>query len=408
MELPELLAPAGNLKKLKIALDYGADAVYCGGKNFGLRARADNFDRSEIERAVEYAHQREKKVYVTANILPHNNHLQKIVDYLSFLEEADVDGVIVSDPGVIYLIEENNIDVPLHLSTQASTVNWAGARFWSERGLKRIILARELSRTEIKEIIKKSDVEVEIFIHGAMCISYSGRCLLSSYMTGRDANVGDCAQPCRWKYKLVEEERPGEYFPITQDKHGTYILNSRDLNLLSRLPEVIELGVDSIKIEGRMKSVNYVATVTSVYRAALDEFARSPEEYVIRERWQKELNKISHRPYTEGFFDGDPGEEGQNYKSSSYIRPYRFLGIVQGYLPEAELAIVKVKNKFSPGDEVEIFGPGCRVIRQKVEKIYDAEGNEIEAARHPESTVKMEVNEEIGENYIIRREKDES
>lgn len=406
MDLPELLAPAGNLKKLKVALDYGADAVYCGGKEFGLRAKAENLSRDEMEKAKEYAHQRSKKIYVTVNTIPHNSELDKIIDYLKFLEEIAVDGVIISDPGVLHLISQKNIDVPIHLSTQANTVNWASANFWAEQGLKRIILARELSRQEIAEIVEKTDVELEMFIHGAMCISYSGRCLLSNYMTGRDANRGECAQPCRWKYRLVEQERPDQYFPVTESEEGTYILNSRDLNLLARIPEVVETGVDSLKIEGRMKSPNYVATVTAVYRAALDYYDNQPEDYVLKEKWQRELEKISHRPYTRGFFEGSPGVEGQNYESSSYIRNYRFLGIVQGYQPESRLAIVKVKNKFSLNEEIEIFGPDCKVIKQNVKKIYGSEGEEIEEAKHPESLVKLQVEEDVGENYIIRREKD--
>lgn len=408
MELPELLAPAGNLKKLKVALDYGADAVYCAGKEFGLRAKAENLSREEMVKAKEYAHQRSKKVYVAVNTIPHNSELDKIIDYMKFLQEIEVDGAIISDPGVLYLISQEDIELPIHLSTQANTVNWASTKFWEARGLKRIILARELSRREIKDIADKTDVELEIFVHGAMCISYSGRCLLSSYLTGRDANRGECAQPCRWKYSLVEKERPDQYFPVNENKEGTYILNSRDLNLLAKIPKIIETGVDSLKIEGRMKSPNYVATVTAVYRAALDFYQSSPEDYVMKEKWQSELRKISHRPYTCGFFEGSPGAEGQNYDSSSYIRNYRFIGIVKGYQPESKLAIVKVKNKFSLDEEIEIFGPDCKVIEQKVVKLFDSEGNEIEEAKHPESIVKLQVEEDVGENYIIRREIDEN
>ncbi len=408
MDLPELLAPAGNLKKLKVALDYGADAVYCGGKEFGLRAKAENLSREEMAKAIDYAHQRSKSVYVTVNIIPHNSELEQIIDYLKFLQDIEVDGAIISDPGVLYLLSQENIELPLHLSTQANTVNWASANFWHSQGLKRLILARELSRGEISDIVEKTgDIELEIFVHGAMCISYSGRCLLSNYLTGRDANRGECAQPCRWQYNLVERERPDQYFPVTEDENGTYIMNSRDLNLLAKIPEVVETGVDSLKIEGRMKSCNYVATVTSVYREALDHYKNSPTDYVMKEEWQKQLKKISHRPYTIGFFEGPPGEKGQNYKSSSYIRKYRFIGIVKGYQPESRLAIVRVKNKFSLGEEIEIFGPGCKVIEQEVEELYDSEGESIEEALHPESIVKLKVKEDVGENFIIRREIDE-
>ncbi len=407
MNIPELLAPAGNLNKLKVALDYGADAVYCGGKEFGLRARAENLSREELKRAVSYAHQRSKKVYVTANIIPHNSDLDEILAYLQYLENIEVDGVIISDPGVYYLMEKEGIDLPIHLSTQANTANRASVKFWEELGLKRIILARELSRDEIEEIVDRSELELEVFIHGAMCISYSGRCLLSNYMTGRDANRGNCAQPCRWEYSLVEKNRPDEAYDISEDDRGTYIMNSCDLNLLPFLHQVVNTGVDSVKIEGRMKSLHYVATVTSVYRDALDSYQESPDDFIIEEKWQRELNKISHRPYTRGFFAGSPEAEGQNYGSSSYIRDYRFIGLVQGYLPEAGLAVVRVKNKFSVGEDIEIFGPGCEVIRQQVKELYDSEGEEIEEARHPESIVKLSVDEEIGENYILRRKKDD-
>ncbi|SDL43389.1 peptidase U32 family protein [Halarsenatibacter silvermanii] len=407
MVLPELLAPAGNLKKLKVALDYGADAVYCGGKEFGLRAGAENLSREEMHEAIDYTRQRGSSIYVTMNIIPHNMELKSMLEYLQFLEEIGVDAVIVSDPGVLYLIERENLQLPIHLSTQANTVNWASVKFWENRGIERVILARELSRGEIEYIDEMTEAELEMFVHGSMCISYSGRCLLSNYMTGRDANRGACAQPCRWKYNLVEENRPEESYPIEEDEGGTYIMNSKDLNLLNRIPELVNLGVDALKIEGRMKSVHYVAAVTSVYRTALDKFADSPEEFAIKEKWQKELNKISHRPYTSGFFEGSPGTEAQNYKNSSYIRDYRYLGLIRGYLPDTKTAIVKVKNKISVGDELEIFGPGCQVFKQNVEELYDNQGSRIEVAPHPESLVKLRVDHEVGENYIIRREKDE-
>ncbi len=403
MELPELLAPAGNMAKLKIALDYGADAVYCAGKEFGLRARADNFSRKELQDAVEYVHHRNKNIYLTLNIIPHNQDLEKIMEFLNFLAELNVDGVIVSDPGVLYLFEENKMDLPLHLSTQANTVNWASVKFWEEKGVERIILARELSRDEIAEIKSRTSAGLEVFIHGSMCISYSGRCLLSNYLTGRDANRGNCAQPCRWKYSLVEEKRPGQYFPIDDNNRGSYIMNSRDLNLLEEIPELVELGVESLKIEGRMKSIHYVATVTGIYRQALNEYAGDPDSFIVKQEWKDELDKVSHRPYTKGFFHGNPEQQGQNYADSSYIRNYKYMGQVKGFIPDPGLAIVRIKNKICQGDEVEFFGPGGDTFKQRIDVIINTDGEAVEEAPHPESTVKVGVERPIGENYIIRR-----
>ncbi len=403
MELPELLAPAGNMTKLKIALDYGADAVYCGGKEFGLRAKADNFSRDELIAAVDYVHQRNKKIYLTLNIIPHNIDIEQMEDFLSFLENINLDGLIISDPGVLQLIKDKDISIPLHLSTQANTVNWASVKFWQNQGLERVILARELNKEEIAEISSKTDVGLEVFIHGSMCISYSGRCLLSNYLTNRDANRGNCSQPCRWKYNLVEEKRPGQFFPIENDEQGTYIMNSKDLNLLEEIPALIELGVESLKIEGRMKSVHYLATVTGVYRQALDNFQENPEEFIIKDQWKKELKKVSHRPYTKGFFAGNPGSQGQNYGDSSYIRNYQYLGQVKGFLPDPGLAIVKVKNKICQGDSVEFFGPGGDILKQKITTIIDKNGELIDEAPHPESTIKISVTNPIGENYILRK-----
>ncbi len=408
MKIPELLAPAGNLEKLKIAIDYGADAVYCAGKSFGLRAKADNFTKEELDIAINYAHQRGKKVYLTLNIIAHNSDLDKLKDYFDYIDSIDIDALIVSDPGVLYLIREEGLDVPIHLSTQANTVNWASAKFWEDYGLERLILARELSIAEIKEIRDKTDIELETFVHGAMCISYSGRCLLSNYMTGRDANRGNCAQPCRWEYNLVENKRPGQFWEIDDDgNRGSYIMNSKDLNLFDYLPSIINAGVNSLKIEGRMKSLNYVATVTSVYRKALDNILVEGEKYQTDPELANQLNKISHRPYTTGFYAGKPGTTGQNYSSSSYIRDYKYLGIVKGYLPELGQAIVQVKNKINIGDNVEFFGPGADCFEQKVTNIYSNDGEALEVANHPESIVKIPVSKEISENYIIRRRENE-
>ncbi|MGM0419620.1 MAG: peptidase U32 family protein [Bacillota bacterium] len=403
MKIPELLAPAGNLEKLKIAIDYGADAVYCAGKSLGLRAKADNFSRDELREAVNYAHQRGKKVYLTLNIIAHNQDIEQVYDYLDFISEINIDALIVSDPGILYIIKEKNINTPIHLSTQANTVNWAAVKFWEEFGVERIILARELALEEIMEIRNKTDMELESFVHGAMCISYSGRCLLSNYMTGRDANRGNCAQPCRWKYKLVEEKRPGQYWTISDDDTGSYIMNSKDLNLIGHLPALVNAGLDSLKIEGRMKSVHYVATVTGVYRKALDNLKLTGEKYNLDPGLADNLLKISHRPYTTGFYFNSPGSQAQNYLDSSYIRDYKYLGIVKGYLPEQNQAIVKVKNKIKTGEQVEFFGPGADTFSQRINKIFAVDGEEILQAKHPESIVKINVTREIGENYIIRR-----
>lgn len=310
MQKPELLSPAGNLEKLKLAILYGADAVYCGGHNYGLREGADNFTLEELVEGTEFAHQHGGRIYITVNMIPHNDDLVGLDEYLHQLEEIGVDALIVSDPGVISILKQEGIQLPIHLSTQANAVNWASVLFWAEQGVERVILARELSKDEIIEIRKKTDISLEMFIHGSMCISYSGRCLLSNYMANRDANRGRCAHSCRWKYYLVEEKRPGEYYPVFEDEQGTYIMNSRDLCLIEHIPEVVETGVDSLKIEGRMKSLHYVATVTAVYRQAIDSYFKDPISYQFKPEWLEELKKVSHRDYTTGFFFSPPGPGG--------------------------------------------------------------------------------------------------
>ena len=418
----ELLAPAGNLEKLKIAILFGADAVYCGGYNYGLREGADNFTMEELKEAVEFAHRHQARVYVTVNMIPHNEDLVGLPEYLHQLEELGVDALIVSDPGVISIVKEEGIKVPLHLSTQANTVNWASVRFWQEQGIERIILARELSREEIKEIREKTEIELEMFVHGAMCISYSGRCLLSNYMAARDANRGMCAHSCRWKYYLVEERRPGQYFPIFEDEHGTYIMNSRDLCLIEHIPEVIGTGVNSLKIEGRMKSLHYVATVTSVYRKALDSYYQDPENYRFREEWLKELHKISNRDYTTGFFFNRPGPEAHNYGTSSYQRDYDFMGVVRDFVPykgesrsgdspaEGDSsaigeALVEVRHKFFRGDRLEIFGPDCDPFEVDLSYIINEEGEKVEEAGRARELIRIPVTREVKPFYLVRREK---
>ena len=404
MKKPELLAPAGNLEKLKAAVLYGADAVYCGGYNFGLRAGADNFSPEELQEGTDFVHEHGAQIYITVNMMPHNEELNSLPEYLNELDEMGVDALIVSDPGVLKIIQDEGLDISLHLSTQANTVNWASAQFWKEQGFDRVILARELSKEEIAEVGEKSDIDREIFIHGAMCISYSGRCLLSNYMVGRDANRGKCAHSCRWKYHLVEEQRPGEYYPVVEDDNGTYIMNSKDLNLMEYIPELMELNVESLKIEGRMKSLHYVTTIVGTYRKAIDKYFADPANYELKKEWLNELKKVSHRGYTTGFFNGKPDETDHNYESSAYRREYDFMGVVRDYDQAEKLAVVEVRNKYFKGDMIEIIGPGIETIETKVDFIINEEGNRVNEAPHPKELIKIPVEKEIPPYSIVRRE----
>lgn len=404
MEKVELLAPAGNLEKLKTAILYGADAVYCGGFSYGLREGADNFSYQDLKEGTEFIHKRGKKIYVTVNMIPHNEDLDGLPEYLHQLDEIGVDALIISDPGVLQIIRDENIDIPLHLSTQANAVNYASVNFWHNLGMERIILARELSKEEIKEIREKTEITLEMFVHGAMCISYSGRCLLSNYFVNRDANRGKCAHSCRWKYHLVEEERPGEYYPVFEDEHGTHIMNSKDLCLIEYIPEIIETGVDSLKIEGRMKGMHYVANVTSTYRKAIDAFYQDPENYKFKEKWLKDLKKVSHRGYTTGFFLHPPTEEDQNYESSAYRRTFDFMGIIRGYDAEKKEALIEVRHKFFKGDKIEILKYNGEVQTETVDYIINEEGVEVEDAPHPKEIIRVPVENEYSELEVVRRE----
>ena len=408
MNKVELLAPAGSLEKLKTAILFGADAVYCGGLNFGLRAGADNFTVEELEEGIEFAHQRDKKVYMTLNIIPHNQELAQLPEYIAEIKKLKLDALIISDPGVFAAVRREMPEMEIHISTQANNVNWASALFWAEQGAERIILARELSRDEIKEIAAKTEgkVELEYFVHGAMCISYSGRCLLSNYFVGRDANKGDCAQSCRWKYHLVEEKRPGEYYPIEENDQGTFIMNSRDLNLAEEIPELIEIGVSSLKIEGRMKSVHYAATVVNTYRQLIDQYYKDPDNFEADPELLAELRKISHRDYTKGFYYGKPGAEGQRYESSSYLRTYDFMGVVKGYDSENKEALVEVRNKIFKGDELELIVPGQKTYTVTADYLLDQEGVEIEAAPHPKQLIKIPLASEVPVGSLLRRQKE--
>lgn len=410
MKKVELLAPAGSLAKLKTAIFFGADAVYCGGLNFGLRAGADNFTIAELKAGIEFAHQKDKKVYMTLNMIPHNQELAKLPDYLNQIKELQLDALIISDPGVLSLVKKSMPEMEIHISTQANNVNWAAALFWAEQGADRIILARELGKTEINEITAKTknQAEIEVFVHGAMCISYSGRCLLSNYLVGRDANKGDCAQSCRWQYHLVEAKRPGEYYPIVENEQGTFIMNSRDLNLAEEIPELIEAGVSSLKIEGRMKSIHYTATVVNTYRQLIDGYYADPAHYQPDPDLLAELTKISHRDYTKGFYYGKPGSDGQRYQSSSYVRSYDFMGVIRDYdLKKAEI-LVEVRNKIFTGDQLEIITPGRKSFTIRVDYLIDqASDQQIETAPHPKQLVRIPAPDFIKPGSLLRKIKED-
>lgn len=402
-----MLAPAGDLEKLKIAVDYGADAVYFGGEMFSLRAGAGNLSTDEIREGVRYAHQKNVKCHMTFNIYAHNEDIKPLREYLETIKDIPIDAFIVSDPGVIGIIKETIPDAELHLSTQANMTNYATANFWHAQGIKRLVLARELTFEEIREIRENipESMELEAFAHGAMCISYSGRCLLSNFMISRDANRGQCAHPCRWKYKLVEEKRPGEYYPVEEDSRGTYIMNSKDLCMLEHIPELADAGISSIKIEGRMKSVFYVATVISAYRKAIDAYMKDPENYVYDPEWMKEMMKASHREFTTGFYFSKPTEEDQNYQTSDYTRDYSFIGMVKSYDADTGMAVVEQRNKMVLGDEIEVFGPGTDFFTQKLTVLQDEDGEPIEAAPHPQQILRIRMEQPVGENYILRKKK---
>jgi len=404
MDRVELLAPAGNLEKLKVAALYGADAVYCGGFSYGLREGADNFSYDELKEGTDFLHARDKQIYVTVNMIPHNEDLENLPEYLHQLEEIGVDALIISDPGVLNIIREEDIDLDLHLSTQANAVNYASVNFWHKLGLERVILARELSKEEIKEIRENTDISLEMFIHGAMCISYSGRCLLSNYFVNRDANRGQCAHSCRWKYYLMEEERPGEYYPVFEDKNGTHIMNSKDLCLIEYIPEVLATGVDSLKIEGRMKGMHYVANVVSTYKKALDEYYEDPKNYEFKQEWFQDLRKVSHRGYTTGFFLHPPTEDDQNYESSAYKRTYDFMGVIRGYDFENKEALIEVRHKFFRGDKIEILKHNGNVQTESVDYIINEEGVKVEDAPHPKEIIRVPVENECEELEVVRRE----
>ncbi len=405
MRRPELLIPASSLEVLKIAVIYGADAVYIGGEAFGLRAKAKNFSMEEIREGIAFAHAHDVKVYITANILAHNGDLDGVRAYFAELREIKPDALIISDPGVYMIAKEVCPEIERHISTQANNTNYGTYRFWYEQGAKRVVSARELSLAEIKEIRANipDDLEIETFIHGAMCISYSGRCLLSNYFTGRDANQGACTHPCRWKYAVVEEKRPGEYLPVYENERGTYIFNSKDLCMIEHIPDLMESGIDSFKIEGRMKTALYVATVARTYRRAIDDYKQSPELYREHMAWyQEQISNCTYRQFTTGFFFGKPSDEAQIYDNNTYVKEYTYLGIV-GERNEEGLYRIEQRNKFSVGESIEVMKPDGANITVTVQRIVDEEGNDMESAPHPKQVLYIDLGQPLAMYDILRR-----
>ena len=401
----ELLIPASNLEVLKVAVMYGADAVYIGGEAFGLRAKAKNFALEDMKEGIEFAHERGCKVYVTANILAHNYDLDGAREYFQELKQIGPDALIISDPGMFTIAKEVWPEVDIHISTQANNTNYLTYQFWWKQGAKRVVSARELSLKEIRQIRDNipDEMEIESFMHGAMCISYSGRCLLSSFMAGRDANRGECTHPCRWKYSVVEEQRPGQYMPVYENERGTYIFNSKDLCMIEHIPEMLDAGIDSFKIEGRMKTALYVATVARTYGLAIDEYLKDPELYRSRIPFYKsEISKCTYRQYTTGFFFGKPDENTQIYDTNTYVKEYTYLGVV-GETNSSGLYGIEQRNKFSVGEEIEVMKPDGENITVTVKRITDETGKDMESAPHPKQKLFVDLGIKLDEYDILRR-----
>lgn len=397
MRKVELLIPAGNLENLKVAVAYGADAVYVGGEAFSLRAKAANFSMEELKEGIEYAHNHNVKVYVTVNILAHNEDMEQVKEYLEELGEINPDGLIIADPGIFSLAKRLIPHVERHISTQANNTNYETYLFWWELGAKRVVSARELSLAEIAEIRRRipEEMEIESFVHGAMCMAYSGRCSLSNYMTGRDANQGACSHPCRWNYSVVEEKRPGEYFPIYENERGSYIFNSKDLCMIEHIPEMLEAGIDSLKIEGRMKTTLYTATVARTYRKAIDDYLESPEKYKANMEWYKEeIGKCTYRSFTTGFYFGKADKDTQIYDANLHITNYIYLGQIQEINEKGQFKIQQ-KNKFSVGETIELMKPDGSNILCTVKGIYNEDGEAQESAPHSKQILWIELNEQI-------------
>ena len=405
---PELLAPAGSLPVLKVAVKYGADAVYIGGEAFSLRANAHNFTLDEMKEGVEFAHTHGVKVYVTANILAHNQDLDEAEKYFKDLKEIGPDAILISDPGIFTIAKKIVPEIELHISTQANNTNYGTFRFWHDLGATRVVTARELSLAEIKDIKEHlpEGMEIESFIHGAMCISYSGRCLLSAYMTGRSANLGDCTHPCRWKYHLVEETRPGEYMPVEENERGTFIFNSKDLCMIEYIPEMIDSGIDSLKVEGRMKSMLYVASIIRTYRMAIDDYFEDPEKYKARmDFYREEISKCTYREYTTGFFFGKPDNTAQIYDANTYVKEWVFLGMINGEFREIDgkkYYQLLQKNKFCVGDTVEIMKPNGDNIKAQVKDMVDEDGAHMDSCPHPKQIFYVDLGCEAEAFDILR------
>ena len=401
----ELLIPASSLEVLKAAVLYGADAVYIGGEMYGLRAKAKNFPKEDMAEGIRFAHSRGVKVYITANIVAHNEDLEGIREYFTKLREMEPDALIISDPGVFTIAREVCPEIEVHISTQANSTNYATYNFWYAQGASRVVAARELSLRELGEIRAHipEDMEIEAFVHGAMCISHSGRCLLSNYFTGRNANMGACTHPCRWKYYVMEESRPGEFLPVEENERGTYIFNSKDLCMIEHVPDLIEAGVDSFKIEGRMKTALYVAAVTRTYRRAIDDYRKSPELYRQNlDYYREEIAKCTYRQFTTGFYYGKTDENAQIYDANTYIKEYTYIGIVQ---ETDERGFVKIyqRNKFSVGEEIEIMLPDGTNLQRRVLALEDENRQPVESAPHPKQEIWIDFGEPLAEGWLLRR-----
>ncbi|WP_180532396.1 peptidase U32 family protein [Staphylococcus haemolyticus] len=403
---PELLAPAGNLEKLKIAVHYGADAVFLGGQEYSLRSNADNFTMAEIKEGVEFANQYNAKIYVTTNIIAHDENIKGLENYLIELEKTGATGIIVADPLIIETCKQVAPKLEIHLSTQQSLSNTKAVQYWKEEGLDRVVLARETGAMEMKEMKENVDIEIEAFIHGAMCIAYSGRCTLSNHMTARDSNRGGCCQSCRWDYDLLEVDNDGELDLYYQDGDTVpFAMSPKDLKLIESIPQMMEIGIDSLKIEGRMKSIHYIATVVSVYRKVIDAYAEDPENFKINPEWLKELDKCANRDTAPAFFEGTPGYEEQMFGVQQNKKsPYDFCGLVIDYDETTQIATIQQRNHFKPGQEIEFFGPEIQSFRQVIDAIYDEEGNSLDAARHPLQIVQIKVNHPIYPKNMMRKE----
>jgi U32 family peptidase len=400
---PELLAPAGNLEKLKIAVQYGADAVFIGGQEYGLRSNADNFTFEEMKEGVEYAKQYGARIYVTTNIFAHNENISGLEEYLEGLQKAGVAGIIVADPLIIETCKKVAPKLEIHLSTQQSLSNWKAVQYWKEEGLERVVLARETSAEEIQEMKEKVDIEIETFIHGAMCIAYSGRCTLSNHMTARDSNRGGCCQSCRWDYDLYEQTTDEEK-ALFKDDDAPFAMSPKDLKLIESIPKMIEMGIDSLKIEGRMKSIHYVATVVSVYRKVIDAYCADPDNFKIQKEWLEELDKCANRETAPAFFEGVPGYKEQMFGNHSKKTTFDFVGLVLDYNPETKMVTLQQRNFFKPGNEVEFFGPEIENFTTVIEKLWDEDGNELDAARHPLQIVRFKVEKPVYPNNMMRKE----